>query len=271
MTDRPEDIVGLHFFSPANVMKLLEIVQAKQTSSRVIKICMELAQKINKIPVLVGVCDGFVGNRILWARQDQANKLVQNGILPWDIDKALNEFGFKMGPFQMADLAGLDLGWSKGIPTGNPIKDALCEAGRRGQKTGKGYYDYDSNRMPTPSIETEKIIVDLTGAQNSIMANEQIIETLICPMINEALKILDENKAQRPSDVDVVWLYGYGWPRDKGGPLYYGDKVGAKKVLEVMERLAITDKDLKVAELLYKCSEKNLKFLDIDTGGLIAN
>ena len=187
------------------------------------------------------------------------------------IDKALNEFGFKMGPFQMADLAGLDLGWSKGIPTGNPIKDALCEAGRRGQKTGKGYYDYDSNRMPTLSIETEKIIVDLTGAQNSIMANEQIIETLICPMINEALKILDENKAQRPSDVDVVWLYGYGWPRDKGGPLYYGDKVGAKKVLEVMERLAITDKDLKVAELLYKCSEKNLKFLDIDTGGLIAN
>ena len=271
MTDRPEDIVGLHFFSPANVMKLLEIVQAKQTSSRVIKICMELAQKINKIPVLVGVCDGFVGNRILWARQEQANKLVQNGILPWDIDKALNEFGFKMGPFQMADLAGLDLGWSKGIPTGNPIKDALCEAGRRGQKTGKGYYDYDSNRMPTPSIETEKIIVDLTGAQNSIMANEQIIETLICPMINEALKILDENKAQRPSDVDVVWLYGYGWPRDKGGPLYYGDKVGAKKILEVMERLAITDKDLKVAELLYKCSEENLKFLDIDAGGLIAN
>ena len=271
MTDRPEDIVGLHFFSPANVMKLLEIVQAKQTSSRVINTCMQVAQKIKKMPVLVGVCDGFVGNRILWARQDQANKLVKNGILPWEIDKALNDFGFKMGPFQMADLAGLDLGWSKGATTGNPIKDALCEAGRRGQKTGKGYYNYDSNRIPTPSIETEEIIVDITRAKKTSMAREQIIETLIFPMINEALKILDENKAQRPSDVDVVWLYGYGWPRDKGGLLYYGDKVGAKKILQVMERLAVNDKDLKVSELLYKCSDKNLKFLDIDAGGLIAN
>lgn len=271
MTDRPEDIIGLHFFSPANVMKLLEIVQAKQTSSRVINTCMQVAQKIKKMPVLVGVCDGFVGNRILWARQDQANKLVKNGVLPWEIDKALNDFGFKMGPFQMADLAGLDLGWSKGARTGNPIKDALCEAGRRGQKTGKGYYNYDSNRIPTPSIETEEIIVDITRAKKTSMAREQIIETLIFPMINEALKILDENKVQRPSDVDVVWLYGYGWPRDKGGLLYYGDKVGAKKILQVVERLAVNDEDLKVSELLYKCSDENLKFLDIDAGGLIAN
>ena len=270
MTNRPEDVVGLHFFSPANVMKLLEIVQAKYTDSDVIKTCIRIAQKINKIPVLVGVCDGFVGNRILYARQDQANKLVQDGVLPWDIDKALNDFGFKMGPFQMADLAGLDLGWSKGMTTGNPLKDALCEAGRRGQKTGKGYYDYDSNRIPKPSDETEKIISEITRAKNSVIPKDQIIEALIYPMINEALKILEENKAQRPSDVDVVWLYGYGWPRDKGGLLYYGDQIGSKKILQFMERLSRDDNNIKISNLLYECSQGKISFLDIDTGGLIA-
>jgi 3-hydroxyacyl-CoA dehydrogenase len=271
MTNRPKDVVGLHFFSPANVMKLLEIVQAKHTSSDIIKTCIQIALKINKIPVLVGVCDGFVGNRILYARQDQANKLVQNGVLPWDIDKALNDFGFKMGPFQMADLAGLDLGWSKGFATGNPIKDALCEVGRRGQKTGKGYYNYDSNRTPMPSVETEKIINEITRVKNSVIPKDQIIEALICPMINEALKILEENKAQRPSDIDIVWLYGYGWPRDKGGLLYYGDQIGPKKILKVMERLSYDDESIKISKLLYKCSDEKISFLDINTGGLIAN
>jgi 3-hydroxyacyl-CoA dehydrogenase len=172
MTSRPEDVIGLHFFSPANVMKLLEIVQAKYTKPIIIRSCMEIAKKINKIPVLVGVCDGFVGNRILWARQSQAMRLVGKGVMPWDIDKALNDFGFKMGPFQMSDLAGLDIGWSKGVKTNNPIKDALCELGRRGQKTLRGYYDYDGNRTPIPSKETEKVIKAITNVEQTTMPNE---------------------------------------------------------------------------------------------------
>ena len=143
MTKRPEDVIGLHFFSPANVMKLLEIVRAKHTADDVVATSMDLAAKINKIAVLVGVCPGFVGNRILFARQKQANKLLQQGLMPWDVDAALNAFGFKMGPFQMSDLAGLDIGWSKGAKTENPIRDALCEMDRRGQKTQAGFYDYD--------------------------------------------------------------------------------------------------------------------------------
>jgi 3-hydroxyacyl-CoA dehydrogenase len=251
-------------------MKLLEIVQGKDTKAEVIKSCIDIAQKINKVPVLVGVCDGFVGNRILWARQRQAMRLVGEGVMPWDIDKALNDFGFKMGPFQMSDLAGLDLGWSKGVNTINPIKDALCEAGRRGQKTGKGYYDYDKNRNPSPSLETEKIIKKITNAEKIILPKERIIESLIYPMINEGLKILDENKAQRASDIDIVWLYGYGWPRSTGGLMYYGDQIGAQRVLEIMKTLSMEDETIKISRLLIECSQNNTKFLDIVTDGLIA-
>jgi len=270
MTNRAGDVIGLHFFSPANVMKLLEIVQGKDTKAEVIKSCLDIAQKINKVPVLVGVCDGFVGNRILWARQRQAMRLVGEGVMPWDIDKALNDFGFKMGPFQMSDLAGLDLGWSKGVNTINPIKDALCEAGRRGQKTGKGYYDYDKNRNPSPSLETEKIIKKITNAEKIILPKERIVESLIYPMINEGLKILDENKAQRASDIDIVWLYGYGWPRSTGGLMYYGDQIGAQRVLEIMKTLSMEDETIKISRLLIECSQNNTKFLDIATDGLIA-
>ncbi|WP_288959640.1 3-hydroxyacyl-CoA dehydrogenase, partial [uncultured Sulfitobacter sp.] len=237
MTKRPEDVIGLHFFSPANVMKLLEIVRAKHTADDVVATSMDLAAKINKIAVLVGVCPGFVGNRILFARQKQANKLLQQGLMPWDVDAALNAFGFKMGPFQMSDLAGLDIGWSKGAKTENPIRDALCEMDRRGQKTQAGFYDYDESRRPIPSDVVAGVIKDITGAEANQMSQEQIIEICIYPMINEAVKILEENKAQRPSDIDVVWLNGYGWPADKGGPMFYGDMVGAQAVLDVMEKL----------------------------------
>ena len=151
MTRRPQDVIGLHFFSPANVMKLLEIVRAAHTADDVVATSMDLAAKINKIAALVGVCPGFVGNRILFARQIQANKLLAHGLMPWDVDAALNQFGFKMGPFQMSDLAGLDIGWSKGATTDNPIRDMLCEMDRRGQKTQAGFYDYDENRKPIPS------------------------------------------------------------------------------------------------------------------------
>jgi len=270
MTSRPEDVIGLHFFSPANVMKLLEIVQAKYTKPIVIRSCMQIAKKINKVPVLVGVCDGFVGNRILWARQSQAMRLVGKGVMPWDIDKALNDFGFKMGPFQMSDLAGLDLGWSKGVKTNNPIKDALCELGRRGQKTLRGYYDYDENRTPIPSKETEKVIKAITNVDQTTMPKEKIIETLIYPMINEALQILQENKAQRPSDIDVVWLFGYGWPRSKGGLMFYADQIGAANILQKMKTLSLEDKNIKISNLLSNVVRNNGKFLDLDSGGLIA-
>jgi len=268
MTKRPEDVIGLHFFSPANVMKLLEIVRAKHTADDVVATCMDLAKEINKVATLVGVCPGFVGNRILFARQKQANKLVYQGVMPWDVDAALNRFGFKMGPFQMSDLAGLDIGWSKGAKTDNPIRDALCEMDRRGQKTKAGFYDYDENRHPVPSEVTAKVIQDITGADPKEMSAEEIIEVCIYPMINEAVKILEENKAQRPSDVDVVWLNGYGWPHDKGGPMFYGDMVGAPAVLEVMERLGAEDPEFAPAETLRELAKNGGKFTEIDKGGL---
>ncbi|MEP5152860.1 3-hydroxyacyl-CoA dehydrogenase NAD-binding domain-containing protein [Planktotalea sp.] len=268
MTKRPEDVIGLHFFSPANVMKLLEIVRAKHTADDVVATSMALAKDINKIAALVGVCPGFVGNRILFARQIQANKLVYKGVMPWDVDAALNAFGFKMGPFQMSDLAGLDIGWSKGAKTDNPIRDALCELDRRGQKTKAGFYDYDETRRPIPSDVTAGIIKDITGAKEATMSQEEIVETCIYPMINEAVKILEENKAQRPSDIDVVWLNGYGWPADKGGPMFYGDMVGAQAVLDRMEILGAEDANFAPADTVRKLAASGGKFTDIDTGGL---
>ncbi len=268
MTKRPEDVIGLHFFSPANVMKLLEIVRAKHTADDVVATCMSLAKDINKVAALVGVCPGFVGNRILFARQKQANKLVYQGVMPWDVDAALNAFGFKMGPFQMSDLAGLDIGWSKGATTDNPIRDALCELDRRGQKTKAGFYDYDDSRRAVPSDVTAGIIRDITGAEPSTMSQGEIIEHCIYPMINEAVKILEENKAQRPSDIDVVWLNGYGWPADKGGPMFYGDMVGAQAVLDRMEKLGAEDEAFVPAETLRKLAASGGKFTEINTGGL---
>jgi len=268
MTRRPQDVIGLHFFSPANVMKLLEIVRAAHTADDVVATSMALAQKINKIAALVGVCPGFVGNRILFARQIQANKLLAKGLMPWDVDAALNQFGFKMGPFQMSDLAGLDIGWSKGATTDNPIRDMLCEMDRRGQKTQAGFYDYDENRRPIPSDVTAGIIKNVTGAEPTTMSAEEIIEICIYPMINEAVKILEENKAQRPSDIDVVWLNGYGWPADKGGPMFYGDMVGAQAVLDRMEKLGADDPAFAPAETLRKLAASGGKFTEIDTGGL---
>ena len=268
MTDRPQDVIGLHFFSPANVMKLLEIVRAKHTADDVVATCMDLAGRINKIATLVGVCPGFVGNRILFARQKQANKLVYQGVMPWDVDAALNGFGFKMGPFQMSDLAGLDIGWSKGAKTQNPIRDALCELDRRGQKTKAGFYDYDEARTPVPSKVTASIIRDITGADPVKMDPGEIVEICIYPMINEAVKILEENKAQRPSDIDVVWLNGYGWPPDKGGPMFYGDRVGAQAVLDRMEVLGAADAEFSPADTLRALAQSGGKLTEIETGGL---
>ena len=270
VTARPEDVIGLHFFSPANVMKLLEIVRADATADDVVATSMDIAVKIGKVASLVGVCPGFVGNRILAARQRESQALVNRGVLPWDVDAAFNAFGFKMGPFQMSDLAGLDIGWKKGAVTGNPIRDALCEMDRRGQKTGAGYYDYDENRQRQPSKVTEEIIANVTGVApgQAGLSAEDILGRCVHPMVNEALIILEENKAQRPSDIDVIWSYGYGWPGDTGGPMAYGDIVGAEKILATMQALKAENDAIQIAPTLEKLAAEGGRFVDLDLGGL---
>jgi 3-hydroxyacyl-CoA dehydrogenase len=236
-TLRPESVIGLHFFSPANVMRLLEVVRADKTSKPVIATSMQTAKKIGKIAALVGLCPGFVGNRMLFQRQREAQKLVMEGAMPWDVDRVLYDFGFPMGPFQMSDLAGLDIGWSKEKSKGETIRDRLCEMDRRGQKTGAGYYDYDENRKASPSPVTAKLIEEFrakSGTNVRQISDEEILERCIYPMINEGAKILEEGKAIRASDIDVVWVNGYGWPVYRGGPMWYGDLVGLNKVLARM-------------------------------------
>ena len=264
-TLRPDDVIGLHFFSPANVMKLVEIVRAKFTSDVVVASSLSLVNKINKIPTVVGVCPGFVGNRILFARQKQALNMVYSGLMPWDIDKAINEFGFKMGPFQMSDLAGLDIGWKKGEKTTNPIRDALCELDRRGQKTNAGYYDYSENRVPRISKLTEEVIKDITGKEKvGNMSNAEIIEKCIFPMVNEALLILEEGMAQRPSDIDIVWLNGYGFPRDRGGLLFWANKVGSSQILEGLKKMQDSGLEIEISVMLEDMVKKNKNIFDAE-------
>jgi 3-hydroxyacyl-CoA dehydrogenase len=266
VTSRPEDVIGLHFFSPANVMKLLEIVRGEKTAKDVINTSMKLAKQIGKIAVLAGVCPGFIGNRMLSQRQREAQKLVMEGAMPWDVDRVLYDFGFPMGPFAMSDLAGLDIGWSKEKSKGESIRDVLCEMDRRGQKTGAGYYDYDENRNAKPSPVTEKIINDFitkSGRNPRKVSDEEILERCIYPMINEGAKILEEGKAIRASDIDVVWVNGYGWPVYRGGPMYYGDQIGADKVLAKMKEFqgAMGD-DFKPSAMLEKTVAEGKKLGD---------
>ena len=238
VTKRPEDVIGLHFFSPANVMKLLEIVRGDKTSKSVVASSLAVAKKIQKIAAVVGVCPGFVGNRILAQRQREANKLILEGALPWDIDDALFDFGFPMGPFAMSDLAGLDIGWNKETSNGETLRDVLCEAGRLGQKSGKGFYVYDENRNKSPDPEVEALIRKF-GEERQIQMRdinkEEILERCLYPMINEGFKILEEGMAIRASDIDIVWTNGYGWPVYEGGPMFYGNLVGYDKVLSWLQ------------------------------------
>ncbi|MGB6086706.1 3-hydroxyacyl-CoA dehydrogenase NAD-binding domain-containing protein [Parvibaculum sp.] len=263
---RPEAVIGLHFFSPANVMRLLEVVRAKKTSKEVIATSMQIAKKIGKIAALVGVCPGFVGNRILAQRQREAQKLVLEGAMPWDVDRVLYDFGLPMGPFAMSDLAGLDIGWSKEKSKGETIRDVLCEMDRRGQKTGAGYYDYDENRNAKPSPVVEKIILDFAakkGINRREISDQEILERCIYPMINEGAKILEEGMAIRSSDIDIVWINGYGFPVYRGGPMFYGDTVGADKVLAKMKEFqAKMGDDFKPAALLEKIVAEGKKFSD---------
>ena len=231
-TKRPEDVLGMHFFSPANVMRLLEIVRGAKTSKSTLATIAGLAPKIGKIGVVVGVCHGFVGNRMLAERQREAMKLILEGASPWDVDRVLVDFGMPMGPFAMSDLAGLDIGWSAETSKRSTIREILCEEGRRGQKTGAGFYDYDEARNAKPSAHVEKLIRDFAaskGVAQRTISDQEILERCTYPMINEGAKILEEGKAQRASDIDIVWIYGYGWPVYRGGPMFYADTVGLEK------------------------------------------
>jgi len=239
-TNRPESVIGLHFFSPANVMKLLEVVRGEKTSKEVIATSMAMAKSIGKVAALVGVCPGFVGNRILAQRQREANKLILEGALPWDIDNALFDFGFPMGPFAMSDLAGLDIGWNKETSRGETIREKLCEGGRFGQKSGKGFYTYDENRNKSPDPEVEDLIK--TFAQEKqiktrSIEKEEILQRCLYPMINEGFKILEEGMAIRASDIDIVWINGYGWPVYEGGPMFYGNQIGFGKILDWLKKM----------------------------------
>ena len=241
-TARPQAVLGMHFFSPANVMKLLEVVRGGKTGASELATVMDLAPQIGKIAVVSGVCPGFIGNRMLTPRQQQAQALLMEGAAYNDVDDVLLEFGFPMGPFQMGDLAGLDIGWHRDPARIETIRDALCAAGRWGQKTGKGYYDYDESRARTPSPEVKAIIADFAtkqGKPQRAIGKDEIRERLLYPMIAEGAKILDEGMAQRPGDIDTVWLNGYGWPAWTGGPMYWADHEGLAKIVAGLEQYGL--------------------------------
>ena len=270
VTSRPDAVIGLHFFSPANVMRLVEVVRADHTSKEVINTSMQISKKIGKLAALVGVCPGFVGNRMLAQRGREAQALLDEGAMPWDVDRALYDFGFAMGPFQMMDLAGLDIGWVKERSKGETIRDRLCELDRRGQKTGAGYYDYDANRVGTPSPVTEGIVREFaqrSGRPARPFTQDEIIERLIYPMINEGAKILEEGKAIRASDIDVIWISGYNWPAYRGGPMFFADQIGLADVLARLQELEATaGPQWKPAALLERLVAEGRRFADVRGG-----
>ncbi len=269
VTKRPEMVIGLHFFSPANVMRLLEVVRGAKTSDRVLATCMAMAKTIGKVAVVSGVCPGFIGNRMLYARGVQAQKMIYEGPMPWDVDRILYDFGFPMGPFAMSDLAGLDIGWDESKSKGETLRDRLCEMGRRGQKTGQGYYNYDpKTREKSPEPEVEKIINEFSakmGKTRREFSDDEILERCIYPMINEGAKILEEGMSFRPSDIDVVWVNGYGWPVYRGGPMHYADSIGLKNVAARLKEFQKQDNDdfWQPAPLIEKLVAENKGFKDM--------
>jgi len=266
-TNRPQDVIGMHFFSPANVMQLLEVVRGEKTSNDVIATVMKLAQKIKKTPVVCRVCDGFIGNRMVEQYLRMAGFLLEQGATPWQIDKALEDFGMIMGPFRMSDLAGNDIGWAirKRRSIEQPLlkyskfADVICEAGRFGQKTGKGWYAYEKgNRKPLPDPELESMLIQFRadhGFKPRKISNDEIVQFCIFALINEGVRILEEGIAQRASDIDIVYLTGYGFPVYRGGPLKYADEIGLFQVIQVCNKFYQSTNDVfwKPAQLLQDC------------------
>lgn len=235
VTERPESVVGMHFFSPANVMKLVEVVRGERSSATTIATAMAVSKRIGKVGVLVGVCNGFVGNRMLFMRGAEAERMLLEGATPAQVDRVLFDFGFPMGPFAMSDLAGLDVGWNEARSTSSTVREILAESGRRGQKNGRGYYLYDpATRASTPDPEVEQMIRDFarrTGVDQREVTDDEVLERCLYPMVNEGAKILDEGIALRGSDIDVIWVNGYGWPLYRGGPMYWADEMGLNEVV----------------------------------------
>ncbi|MBV8166580.1 MAG: enoyl-CoA hydratase/isomerase family protein [Alphaproteobacteria bacterium] len=278
VTKRPEAVIGTHFFSPANVMRLCEVVRGKASSKEVIATTMKLTRDLKKVGVLVGVCEGFVGNRMLHGYLREANFLIEEGALPHEVDAVITGFGFPMGPFAMGDLAGLDVGWrirkGKAATRPNhlrysPIGDRLCEQGRFGQKTGGGWYKYEKgDRSPKRDPEVEALIVATSkelGIERRAVSEREILERCLYPLINEAAKILDEGLAQRASDIDVIWLNGYGFPAHRGGPMHYADTVGAKVIYDAVRGYEAAHGEIwRPAKLLERLAAENGRFADLN-------
>ena len=278
VTKRPNKVIGTHFFSPANVMRLMENVRGTETSRETIATVMQLSKRLGKVGVLVGVCDGFVGNRMLYAYRRQADFLLEEGALPVQIDKAIYDFGMPMGPFQMADLAGLDIGWqirkhqAANRPAHlrySPIADRICELGRFGQKTKAGWYRYEpASRTPIVDPIIDKLISDVSaelGIVRRSIDDSTIISRCFYPLINEGAKILAEGVALRPSDIDVVWIYGYGFPAYLGGPMFWADRLGLATVYDAMKRLHEEHGEwLEPAPLLQQLAQDGKGFSDLE-------
>lgn len=249
-TQRPQDVVGMHFFSPANVMKLLEVVRGKATAKDVLATVMALAKKIKKTAVVSGVCDGFIGNRMIERYSQQAGFLLDEGCTPEQVDKAIEKFGFAMGPFRMGDLAGNDIGWAirKRRAVEQPdmkyskTADLLCEMGRFGQKTGAGWYDYQAGKRDAiPSDVVNQMIEEhrkALGITPRKVSDEEIVQRLVYALVNEGAKILEEGIASKSGDIDMVYLTGYGFPIHRGGPMHYASEVGLFNVVQSMKRFA---------------------------------
>ena len=268
VTSRPQDVMGMHFFSPANVMKLLENVRCAKTAPEVLVTANSVGKRAGKIPVTVGVCDGFVGNRMLYARARQVEALLQGGASPIRLDTAAKNFGFAMGPCAVGDLSGLDIGYAARREGGrrSPVADAIVELGRHGQKTNAGYYLYEEgSRTPIPDPVIDDLIAEVAareGVERRDLSDEEITERLVFPLINEGADILEEGVATRASDIDLIYINGYGFPVAKGGPMFYADQTGLNIIVKKLRHYAeVTgDETLEPAPLLVELAESGSTF-----------
>lgn len=263
-TRRPEWVVGLHFFAPANIMRLLEVIRGDKTSDEVLATAMGLGRKIGKVAILSGVCDGFIANRLMARRGEAAERIILDGPMPWEVDKAMTDFGFPMGVFQMLDLVGLDvIGWDRENSAGRTVQEVLCEMDRWGQKKGGGYYDYDADRRATPSPIAEKVIRDFAAHRNVAprqYSGQEIVEILLDPVVNEGAKLLEEGIALRASDIDMALVTGYGWPTYSGGPMFWGDHYGLAGIVDRLKARIAGGEAITLSPLLESTAAESGRF-----------